>query len=129
MPLNRPTNLELIESVTEFLQNKIMPQVDKHSAFHTKVAINVLNIVAREIDQHDAMESAEIQRLQNLLDSDNSDLAQLNLTLCNQISEGDIALDRADLINHLWECTKAKVAIDNPRYATFKQLTSDSKEP
>lgn len=127
MPLNRPNNQELLESVTEFLQKKIIPQVDKHSAFHTKVAINVLNIVAREIEQNEAMGNSEKQRLQQLLNNSSEDSSTLNQELCNLISEGDIALDQPELIEHLWESTKAKVAIDNPRYATYKNLVSENQ--
>ena len=70
MPSNRPTKEELLEAVIEFLEKRVMPELDKHTAFHTRVAANVLNIVRRELEQGPGLDAAERDRLKDLLGKD-----------------------------------------------------------
>jgi aminoglycoside phosphotransferase (APT) family kinase protein len=49
-PYGRPTASELLEAVREFLTGQVMPASTGQAAFHTRVAANVLAIVAREIE-------------------------------------------------------------------------------
>ena len=48
MIFDRPTNAELVEVVSEFLEKEIKINLPDHLAFKTQIAINVLNIVKRE---------------------------------------------------------------------------------
>ena len=45
----RPTSEELLEAVREFLTDVLAPEVDPTHRFHLRVAVNVLDIVGREI--------------------------------------------------------------------------------
>lgn len=48
---DRPTALELIEAVTEFLSNEVLPAADDHRLkFRTLVALNALGIASRELE-------------------------------------------------------------------------------
>jgi aminoglycoside phosphotransferase (APT) family kinase protein len=49
-PHGRPTASELLEAVREFLTGQVMPAATGQAAFHTRVAANILAIVAREIE-------------------------------------------------------------------------------
>jgi aminoglycoside phosphotransferase (APT) family kinase protein len=49
-PHGRPTASELLEAVGEFLTGQVMPATTGQVAFHTRVAANILGIVAREIE-------------------------------------------------------------------------------
>ncbi len=49
-PHGRPTASELLEAVREFLTGQVMPATSGQVAFHTRVAANVLGIVARELE-------------------------------------------------------------------------------
>lgn len=49
-PHGRPTASELLEAVREFLTGQVMPASSGQLAFHTRVAANVLGIVARELE-------------------------------------------------------------------------------
>ena len=42
---------ELVEAVRDFLEQKAMPELKGHTAFHARVAANALAIVARELEQ------------------------------------------------------------------------------
>jgi Domain of unknown function (DUF6285) len=47
---DRPTALELIEAVTEFLSTEVVPAADDHRLkFRTLVALNALGIASREL--------------------------------------------------------------------------------
>ena len=48
-PHDRPTAAELIESVREWLERDVAPSVDGRLSFHTRVAMNSLDIVLREL--------------------------------------------------------------------------------
>ena len=49
MPTDRPTVPELVEAVREFMENEVQPNLEGSVAFHTRVAVNVLRIVEREL--------------------------------------------------------------------------------
>lgn len=49
-PHGRPTASELLDAVREFLTGQVMPATTGQLAFHTRVAANVLGIVARELE-------------------------------------------------------------------------------
>lgn len=49
-PHGRPTASELLDAVRGFLTDQVMPATSGQLAFHTRVAANVLAIVARELD-------------------------------------------------------------------------------
>ena len=45
-----PTAQQLIESVREWLETDVFPQVEGRLQFHTRVAMNVLAMVERELE-------------------------------------------------------------------------------
>ena len=47
MPTDRPTATELLESVAEFIEVKVIPGLDNATAFYSRVALNVLAIVSQ----------------------------------------------------------------------------------
>jgi aminoglycoside phosphotransferase (APT) family kinase protein len=50
-PYGRPTAVELLEAVREYLLGSVMPGTSGQLAFHARVAANVLAIVGRELEQ------------------------------------------------------------------------------
>ena len=116
---DRPRAPELIEAVREFIE-RILPELKGHSAFHGRVAANVLDIVRRELELAPATDAAEHARLRALLGAD-GDLGQLNRLLCQRIASGDIGPDNPDLIEHLRATTLAKLAVDQPRYPGYQR--------
>jgi len=49
-PHGRPTASELVDAVRQFLTDQVMPATGGQLAFHSRVAANVLGIVARELE-------------------------------------------------------------------------------
>ncbi len=47
--MDRPNAIELVQAVREFLQHDVMNATEGRVQFHTRVAINALGIVEREL--------------------------------------------------------------------------------
>ena len=119
MIFDRPTSEELVEVVSEFLEKDIKTHLPNHLAFKTQIAINVLNIVKRELTNEEVLKKETQTILLNLLkDSDEANIKQL----AKQIEKDDIKLDNVELQEALIEITKKKISVDNPEYSTYKKL-------
>lgn len=125
----RPTAAELIAAVADFLEKKAAPQLDAHTAFHAKVAVNALRIVERELQQGDAFTATEAARLQELLAASgnaattaDAGLNSLNAALCDAIREEKIATDDPALRRHLLQSVLARMQIDSPKYPSLNAL-------
>lgn len=115
---DQPTAVELVDIVADFIRNHAMPQLQGHAAFHARVAANALDIVKRELEIAPRRNAGEFDRLKALLGRDGT-LEDLNRELCARIERGDIALDTPGLVDHLWEITLTKLAIDQPNYSGY----------
>lgn len=127
MATNAPSAQQLLEALQTFLLEKISPQVDAHSAYHCKVAANVLRIVGREISLGGSHSESESARLTTLLKKSGS-MDFLNAELCHDIRNGNFTLEDEQLKSHLWATTLEKLAIDNPRYSTYQKIIKTQKE-
>ena len=117
-----PTVTELLEATASFLREVAVPQLSGHASFHARVAANALDIVKRELELRPAAERDEHARLQTLLHTDGS-LDALNSLLSRRIAAGEVGLQTPGVAEHLWATTLAKVAIDQPTYASYRRET------
>jgi hypothetical protein len=117
-----PTIAELLTATTAFLREVAMPGLSGHAAFHARVAANALDVVKRELELRPAAERDEHARLRQLLHAEGS-LAELNALLSRRIASGEVSLQTPGLAAHLWATTLAKVAIDQPTYASYRRET------
>jgi hypothetical protein len=122
--MDQPSVLELVAAVRDFIEQKAMPELKGHTAFHARVAANALSIVARELEHGAASGEAERARLAKLLGHDGP-LMDLNRELCTAIRGGKIGLDTPGLADHLTLTTRDKVGIDQPNYGGLKRLLAD----
>jgi hypothetical protein len=111
-----PTPAQLLAAVAEFLRDKALPELQGQTAFHARVAANVLDVVQRQWQLAPTEDAAERQRLRELLGAD-GELLELNRQLCARIANGDLDLYSPGLREHLWATTLAKLAVDQPGYA------------
>ncbi len=65
---DRPTAVELLEAVESFLRDDVLSALDGHLKYQTRVAANVIGIVARELGCEDRHLAGEWQRLGALFD-------------------------------------------------------------
>ncbi|MBV8977262.1 MAG: hypothetical protein JO261_00540 [Alphaproteobacteria bacterium] len=118
--MDQPSMRELVEAVRDFIEQKAMPELKGHTAFHARVAANALGIVARELAQGPQSAADERERLAVLLGHDGT-LEELNRELCRRIRDGAFSLDTPGLAEHLTVTTREKVLIDQPNYAGLKR--------
>lgn len=94
---DRPNALELIEAVTEFLAEEVLPNATDHrQKFRTLVALNALGIAYRELAGDEAQLSEE-------------EVAEL----ARRIRAGDVD---EELLPRLKQHVAAKLRISNPGY-------------
>lgn len=117
--MDQPSLLELVTAVREFIEQKAIPELKGHTAFHARVAANALLIAERQIAQGEAADEAERARLTALLGRDGT-LEELNRALCLTIRDGSMALDDTALKETLRLSMIDKVKIDQPNYSGLK---------
>jgi hypothetical protein len=117
---DEPTPIELTRAVADFLRNEIAPGLAGHQAFKLRVAVNILDLVARQLALEQDSDGAEAARLARLLDLKGS-LFELNRALAERIADGKVDLATPGLGEHLWQTTLDKLAIDQPNYASYKK--------
>ena len=115
-----PSRAELLTAVREFLTSVAVPELSGRSAFHARVAANVLGIVQRELELGASADEGEHRRLRALLDRDGR-VDELNDELCHRIRSGELSADDPALIDHLWSTTLDRLSIDQPNYAAYKK--------
>jgi hypothetical protein len=117
---DEPTPIELTKAVADFLRNDVTPMISGHNAFKLRVAINVLDLVVRQLTMEAGSDAAEAARLKELLGAEGS-LIELNRALAGKIASGEVDLATPGLSGHLWQTTLAKLAVDQPNYASYKR--------
>jgi hypothetical protein len=117
---DEPTPIELTKAVADFLRNDIAPAISGNNAFKLRVAINALDLVARQLTLATGSDAAEAASLKKLLGIDGA-LIDLNRALAERIARGEIDLSTPGLTEHLWQATMAKLAVDQPNYASYKR--------
>jgi hypothetical protein len=108
-PHDRPTATELVEAVREFLERDVMAATEGRVQFHTRVAVNVLGMVQRELDLGPEQAVAHRARLNALGFADEAELAAA-------IRRGDVD-DRYDEVKSAVTATVTdKLKVANPKY-------------
>ncbi|MDA9442425.1 hypothetical protein XH98_25665 [Bradyrhizobium sp. CCBAU 51745] len=117
---DEPTPIELTKAVADFLRNDITPLISGHQAFKLRVAINILDLVTRQLTREAGSDAKEVERLRALLGVDGS-VTELNRVLAGRIAKGEMDLATPGLAEHLWATTMEKLAVDQPNYASYKR--------
>lgn len=115
MPRSFPDSPTLLKAAVHYLEDELMPTLSGYQRFQTRVTINVLNTIRRELELRDTQSAAERQRLAAILGHD-GDVDSLSLELSGCIRAGVIALDDPALSAHLRQSLADALAINNPRW-------------
>ncbi|MBV8303222.1 MAG: hypothetical protein JOZ04_03360 [Acidimicrobiia bacterium] len=110
-PHDVPNAAQLVEAVREFLERDVMEATDGRVQFHTRVAVNALKMVERELELGPLQAAAHRARLEELGVADEQALAKA-------IRNGDLDARRPDVVRVLRETVRAKLEVANPRYLT-----------
>lgn len=122
--MDRPDPDVLLAAVADFLRDQAMPRLDGQAAFHARVAANAVEIVRRQLALAPPAEAEEAARLRELLGADGAaddGLEALNARLCDRIADGSIGLHTPGLYDHLRRVALAKLAVDQPQYASYRR--------
>ncbi len=114
-----PTPATLASAIADLLKREFLPNLTDHLAFQTRVAINALDLIARQTSTQAATDAAECARLVALLKHEGA-LAELNAELARKIADGELDLATPGLAEHLWATTLEKLAVDQPNYASYR---------
>ena len=123
---DEPKPGELTKAVADFLRNDIAPLISGHNAFKLRVAINILDLVTRQLTIEEGSDAKEVERLTSLLGMTGS-VMELNRVLAERIAKGELDLATTGLAEHLWQTTMDKLAIDQPNYASYKRELARDK--
>jgi hypothetical protein len=82
--------------------------------------------VTRQLALEEGSDAAELARLSRLLGMP-ALLGELNRVLAERIANGEVDLQTPGLSEHLWQTTMAKLAVDQPNYASYKRELDDMK--
>lgn len=121
---DQPNPGEVLGAVAEFLRSTVIPKADPLVAFQTRVAVNALEMMRRQLELGPAAGAAELERLQAIL-GHAGNLADLNAELAGKIAAGEVDLETAGLRDHLWRTTLDKLAVDQPSYAAYRAAQSE----
>ena len=124
MPISQPNVSQLCDALQEFLTTEVVPAIDDDAIkYKLKIAMNVLGIIARESELGENFRHLERSVLNEYLsdepESTVPERTDVNQRLLNHIRSGDISSREDDLLAALERITVAKMAIDNPRYASY----------
>jgi hypothetical protein len=117
---DHPTPVELINAVAEFLRADVAPQLSGHGAFKLRVALNALDLVARQMTRAAYSDAGETERLSKLLGREGA-LEELNRLLSSRIQSGELDFETPGLAEHVWQTTMDKLAVDQPHYASYRR--------
>ena len=122
--LPRPETL--VAAVAAFLRAEIAPQIKGGANFQLRVAVNALELVTRQLVLAPGNDAAEQYSLERLLGRTGT-LDELNAALCAAIAAGSAKLESRELQRHLWSTTMAKLAVDQPSYATYQRALAQDE--
>lgn len=125
---DRPTALELLRAVRDFLGEEVVPIItDPRLKYHLLIVLNVLRIVEREVPDEEARLRAELDALRELLDLPRvlpstdpvrlrQQVLEANQELCERIRRGvaDAGPWRERVIPHVRATVEEKLRINNP---------------
>jgi Domain of unknown function (DUF6285) len=123
---DEPAPIELTKAVADFLRDDITPTISGHNAFKLRVAINILDLVTRQLTLEQDSDAKEVERLTHLLRTTGS-VGELNRMLAERIANGEVDLGTSGLGEHLWKTTMDKLAVDQPNYASYKREIARDK--
>lgn len=106
----------LIEAVADFLG--ALPLQGKQG-FEARVALGALGIVGRELAQ--LPRAAETAALAGFLGREAS-LDSMRAELCGRLRMRQLSPETPGLLEALTTATRARLAVDNPRYSTLARL-------
>ncbi|MFT3820879.1 MAG: DUF6285 domain-containing protein [Rubrivivax sp.] len=124
-----PDAATLLQAAADYLEAELLPTLAGYHRFQTRITVNVLRTVTRELQLAPAQQEAQRERLAALLGTGHDgDAMALEAELAAAIVDGRQPIDDAALIDHLRRTLREALAIDNPKWASAEAPTSDKPQ-
>ena len=117
MPKSMPDAAILLKAAIKYLEEELMPTLEGYHRFQTRVTVNVLSTLRRELELRDTQAESERARLVAILGHD-GEVETLSRELAERIRSGAIALDDPALRAHVRQSLADALAINNPKWVT-----------
>jgi len=117
MPKSMPDAATMLKAAIKYLEEELMPTLEGYHRFQTRVTVNVLSTVGRELELRDGQAQSERARLVELVGHE-GDAEALSRELAERIRSGAIALDDPALRAHVRQSLADALAINNPKWVT-----------
>lgn len=120
---DQPSVSELVTAVRGFISDSAAPQLTGHAAFHARVAINVLDIVLRDLDgrgENDLKEAASLAALLDVSPGAHSHPEMVRM-LCQKLIASELTLETPGLLEHLKSTAIAQLEVDQPKYSGLRE--------
>jgi hypothetical protein len=115
MTQDRPSAAQLVTAVREFLERDVMAATEGRVHFHTRVSVNVLNTVARELELSEGFAADERRRAAALLGHE-GEADALERELAAAIRSGALDDREGEVRAHVRATLREKLLIANPGY-------------
>jgi len=113
----------LLESLRAFLRDELQPQLSGFTAYSNRVAANLLGILEREQAIAPVIDALD----REFAAARNLPTATLQRDLARALRDGELAADPL-VLAYLRRRTLLVMAINNPRYAGYRQARERWKE-
>jgi hypothetical protein len=120
---DRPTAVELLDALGDFMRDRAAHARDRWESFQFQVAANSIGIVSRELRMEDGFMREEWRGLDALLEPEpmpieagawRSRMLERNTELAERIRRGEFDSSDDALVRHVWETVVNKVRIASP---------------
>lgn len=111
-----PDAATLLQAAADYLEGDVLPTLDGYHRFQTRVTVNALRTVMRELRLAPAQRAEEHARLAALLGHE-GDTVTLEAELAAALVDGTRAPDEPALLDHLRRTLRDALAIHNPKWA------------
>ena len=122
MAQDRPTAAELVASVREFLERDVMAATEGRVQFHTRVAVNALGMIERELTLGSGFQAEERARAAALLGHD-GDPPELEREIAAGIRSGSLDAQLDGVRAHVRQTVREKLLVANPGYLPADDAT------
>lgn len=111
-----PDAATLLQAAADYLEGELLPTLAGYHRFQTRVTVNALHIVMRELQLAPAQRAEEHARLAALLGHD-GDADTLEAELASALVDGARSPDDPALLDHLRRTLRDALALHNPKWA------------
>jgi len=118
MPRSYPDRETLMDVIVDYLEGELYPKLSGVDRYRSRVAINALRIVQREMTMGPSLQATDAQALRELLGAsqDDRDDVALEETLADDIAQGRRSLDDPALVSYLRDSLRRALQVNNPKW-------------